>query len=514
VSRFQGRFPSSISRLLPALLALLVVSSGMASELPRPKGLAPDVSFWRRIFAEVSTDEALIHDNRYLGIVYEKISMAGASDGAQAREMDEVRERYIRLLEALANGERQSLGAAGRRVLELWPGASNDELRAAAGRVRAQEGLADRFRQGLVRSGRWEDHIQDQLRAAGVPAGLAALPHVESSFNPEARSYVGAAGLWQFTACTGRRFMMINDAVDERRDPFRSSEAAARLLKSNYAVLGTWPLAITAYNSGTGGMSRAVRTLGTRNIETILRNYDGPTFGFASRNFYVSFLAAEEVARRYRDFFGPVERDAAESWRTVEVPHYLGASTLSATLGISMEDLRSHNPALLPVVWEGRRPVPRGFDLRLPPGVASETAVAQLAAVPESRQARPVAVRSARSHRVRPGESLSRVASRYGVSTSQLARLNGITSKNLIRVGQVLKVPGGRGSTEVAAATPRKKGNAGGRSTYVVRNGDNLALIAKRTGVPQRQLMAINSINNPNRILPGQRLRLQHNGSN
>ena len=124
--------------------------------------------------------------------------------------------------------------------------------------MRFQQGLADRFHAGLVRSGQWRDHIQKSLRAAGVPEELAALPHVESSFDPNARSFVGAAGLWQFTGDTGRRFMQIDQAVDERRDPYESSDAAARLLKYNYSMLNTWPLAITAYNHGTAGMRRAV----------------------------------------------------------------------------------------------------------------------------------------------------------------------------------------------------------------------------------------------------------------
>ena len=176
-----------------------------------------------------------------------------------------------------------SLTSEERRVQDLWEGRpGSSSLRAAADRVRVQQGLSDRFLEGYVRSGRWQDHIRDSLRESGVPEMLAALPHVESSYNPEARSYVGAAGLWQFTAGTGRRFMRIDGAVDERRDPYRSSEAAARLLRANYGELNSWPLAITGYNHGTGGMRRAMRAVGTDNIETVVRNYDGPAFGFAS----------------------------------------------------------------------------------------------------------------------------------------------------------------------------------------------------------------------------------------
>jgi len=477
-----------------------------AQTLPRPAGLEPDIGFWRKIFGEVSTDEALVHDNRYLGVVYEKLDFSDLqSAGARQREMDAAKARYTRILTRLAAGDRAGLGKDERRVLALWAGRpGSSSLRGAAERVRVQQGLSDRFFQGLVRSGRWEEHIRDSLRQAGVPEMLAALPHVESSYNPEARSYVGAAGLWQFTAATGRRFMRIDSAVDERRDPFVSSEAAARLLKANYGELNSWPLAITGYNHGTGGMRRARRDLGTDDIETIVRNYSGPTFGFASRNFYVSFLAAEEVERNAEDYFGPVQRDAPEQLTTIDVPAYLSARTLEQSLGVPRETLQAYNPSLLPAIWMGKKYVPRGYSLRLPETVSSDQAQARLADVSgKERRSAQLAEPGQKTHRVRSGETLSGIAARYGTSPSRLASLNGLSKRNLVRIGQNLKLPGG--ALVSREATPRKKS---GSKTYVVRQGDNLAGIAKRTGVSQGRLLAINSLDNPNRIFPGQRLRL------
>lgn len=481
-----------------------------AQTLPRPAGLEPDISFWRKIFGEVSTDEALVHDNRYLGVVYEKLDLSDLqSDGARQREMDAAKARYSRILTRLAAGDRSGLGRDERRVLALWAGRpGSSSLRGAAERVRVQQGLSDRFLQGLVRSGRWEEHIRDSLRQAGVPEMLAALPHVESSYNPEARSFVGAAGLWQFTAGTGRRFMRIDSAVDERRDPFVSSEAAARLLKANYGELNSWPLAITGYNHGTGGMRRAKRALGTDDIETIVRNYSGPTFGFASRNFYVSFLAAEEVERNAEDYFGSVQRDAPEQLATIEVPAYLSARTLEQSLGVPQETLQAYNPSLLPAIWMGKKYVPRGYSLRLPDTVSRAQAETRLAGVsgPERRSAQ-LAEPGSNTHRVRSGETLSGIAARYGTSPSRLASLNGLSKRNLIRVGQNLKLPGGAVADATAGTEPAPRKKSGSK-TYVVRQGDNLASIARRTGVSQGRLLAINSLDNPNRIFPGQRLRL------
>ncbi|MEO7386128.1 MAG: LysM peptidoglycan-binding domain-containing protein [Gammaproteobacteria bacterium] len=518
----RGRYFSGLFALALCLAGFAApgVAENAAAEsagaaMPRPAGLEPDIAFWRKIFGEVSTDEALVHDNRYLGIVYEKLDLSDLeSAGARQRSMDEAKARYTRLLTRLAAGDRSNLGKDERRVLALWAGRpGNETLRGAAERVRVQQGLSDRFLEGFVRAGRWEGHIRGSLREAGVPEMLAALPHVESSYNPEARSYIGAAGLWQFTAGTGRRFMRIDTAVDERRDPYRSSEAAARLLQANYGELDSWPLAITGYNHGTGGMRRAIRAVGTDNIETIVRHYDGPAFGFASRNFYVSFLAAEEVERNAEKYFGPIRRDPPEKLTTIPVPGYMSAKTLEQTLDLPRETLQAHNPSLLPAIWAGKKYVPRGYILRLPENFSD--ADARFAAIPgaELRTAQ-VSDPGPRTHRVRRGETLSGIAARYGTSPSRLASLNGLSKRNLIRNGQLLKLPGG----SLAAAGTRDSGqkSAGQKAsgqkvsgkTYVVRQGDNLAIIAKRTGVPQRRLMAINAIDNPNRIFPGQRLRL------
>lgn len=435
--------------ILVALVLALGLAGGGARAgdvLPRPAGLEPDIGFWRQIFTGVGTDEVLVHDNRYLDVVYEKFTLPpGISDSERRRMMDRAQGRYEQILNRLAEGPREGLSSEEQRVLDLWAGrSSNDALRAAAGRVRTQQGLADRFAQGLVRSGRWEDHIRLNMRQAGVPESLAALPHVESSFNPEARSFIGAAGLWQFTAGTGRQFMRIDQAVDERRDPFRSSEAAARLLRSNYAQLQSWPLAITAYNHGVGGMRRAVRETGTTDIETIIRSYNGPAFGFASRNFYVSFLAADEVDRNAEKYFGPVFQDPPERSTEIVLPAYMRVDTLERTLGVSRDTLKAYNPALLPTVWAGKKRVPRGFSLRLPDQVAPDEASARLASVPTTELHASQAggePATGRRHKVRKGETLSGIAQRYGTSPARLASLNKLSRSNLIRVGQVLKIP-------------------------------------------------------------------------
>src|SRR4029453_16990791 len=196
------------------------------------------------------------------------------------------------------------------------------DYRDAKDELRFQLGQRDKFRDGLVRSGAYEEQMRAVFRENGLPDDLALLPHVESSFNVRAYSKYGAAGVWEFMRGTGRRFMKVDYVIDERLDPITATRAAARLLGENYALLGTWPLALTPYNHGAAGMGRAVRQLGTTDIDQIVANYDSRTFGFASRNFYAQFLAARKVISHYESYFGPVKRDTPQAMDVVALPFY------------------------------------------------------------------------------------------------------------------------------------------------------------------------------------------------
>ena len=197
---------------------------------------------------------------------------------------------------------------------------SNAELKAAVERVRFQLGQADRFRAGLIRSGTWKPYIYEALDKQGLPRELAALPHVESSFDPTAYSKVGAAGMWQFMRSTGVRYMRIDHIVDERRDPFLATDGAVRLLAENYSNVETWPLALTAYNHGVAGMRRAVLQQNTTDIATIVRKYQSRSFQFASRNFYTAFLAALEIDTHPEKYFPGIKISEPSNTGVVVVP--------------------------------------------------------------------------------------------------------------------------------------------------------------------------------------------------
>lgn len=433
---------------------------GSEGAMPRPAALEPDVQFWIRVYTQIDTNSGFLHDQYNLGVVYETLHFApDESQSAREHEVDAHRDRIGAALRRIAAAGDTPLSEEDQRIRDLWGSASPSRLREAVDDIRFQLGQSDRFRAGLIRAGAWETHIAETLANRGLPAELAVLPHVESSFNPAAYSKVGAAGLWQFMRSTGRRYMRIDRSVDDRLDPSRSTEAAAQLLGYNYRVLGTWPLAITAYNHGTAGMMRAKETLGTDDIVTIVRRYSSRTFGFASRNFYVSFLAALDIDHNPEKYFGAVPRQGEARFQIVPVPGYVSMTTLERVLHVQPEALRALNPALLRPVWDGQLRVPRDYRLRLP--MDGEQWTTELLAHQLNPHELYAGQPQPKRYKVQEGDTLARLADRYGVPIDTLARMNRLRVSAALRVGRTIELPEGA-TVQVASAAPAAPAAAGG----------------------------------------------------
>jgi membrane-bound lytic murein transglycosylase D len=496
-----------------ALAALPLLAA--ESPVPRPPGLERDVQFWIRVYTEVTTNGGFIHDDRNLAVVYEKMQFPpNLSPKERQKLVEQARDKYIAALRRIANAS-GPLSDDDQRIRDMWGTEGTPaRLLLAVDSIRFQLGQSDRFREGLVRSGAWSSHIAEVFANQGLPAELAVLPHVESSFNPAAYSKVGAAGLWQFMRSTGRRYMRIDNAIDDRMDPFRSTEAAAQLLAYNYRVLGTWPLALTAYNHGAAGMRRAKNAVGTDDIERIVRTYKSPSFGFASRNFYVSFLAALEIDSNPEKYFGNIEPLPEVKFHEIATPSFVSMSSLERILKIERSVLRQLNPALLPTVWNGQRHVPKGYRLRLPLDGESWTSelLAQRINPTEQYAGQP----QDRRYKVRSGDTLTSVAASYGVTPGALADLNGLSSNAKLRAGRSLIVPASPAATVAAAAAEpaRPAVSASGTAEveasniYVVRRGDSISEISKKVGLPEREILKLNKLKNPNYIYEGQKLAL------
>ena len=509
--------PTSLGGLM---LLLLVWCYGVLAEaapsalFPLPDVLRPNVTFWKRVFAVFDRNGGLLHDMEDVSIVYHIWYNDLPSDALLRQEMiDEARNRYRAILETLADGKRFDLTSDEQRVWELFKGKQYPmAFRAAMNTMRFQGGMRSRFAEGLVRSWSYLSEMEQIFAEVGVPLELTRLPHIESSFENRALSKVGAAGMWQIMPATGRLYLRVDRHVDERLNVRAATLAAARILRDNYEKLGTWPLAITAYNHGANGMKRAVDTVGTTDFGVIVQRYRGPLFGFASQNFYAEFLAALELSQNYKQYFGDL-LFAEPSWpgmleaRTVGEPSTFSAFVEpSRPVTLEARMVGELHPAIVsPPQFEAPRqaslvepppgvgvestpmpvvvrPIPAASPLvaaptpvAAPPVVAAPAAVlpppiatASLQPPMETRSVARVSPAVAsppaptppptrdKVYRVRPGDTLFAIAQRHETTVATLASMNGLSQRASVKTGQTLRLPAAPQPVVSAEKTPQK----------------------------------------------------------
>lgn len=296
------------------LLALAFVPRAHAATgiFTRPPSLEPQIDFWVDVFTNYSYRDFVLVDRDDPQKIYQVYHLSG--EGCPTREEVEwannyLKSKYTDILNHLAAGH-EPMGADEQHVAEMYKGRTPYAMKLATDNLRVQEGLRERFREGLLRSKYYRPTMEKIFKAAGLPVELVTLAQVESGFDRSARSSAGALGIWQFTRATGKHYMTIRGRHDDRLNPTRETEAAAKLLRSNYETLGDWPLAITAYNYGTAGTARAAEECGSDYCK-ILRTYNGPHFGFAVKNYYAEFLAALQIHQNEDKYFPGIEDQPA-----------------------------------------------------------------------------------------------------------------------------------------------------------------------------------------------------------
>ena len=240
-----------------------------SDDFPVPDSIRPAIKFWISVYTEADTESGFLHDAHDLSIIYTKLNR-------DRTLINSTREKIREDLKVLASGKRSGITPSQQSLLDLWGSeTSNERLESAAANIRWQLGQSDRFIAGMKRSGAYRDHIEDVIISKGMPTELAILPHVESSYHPGAYSSAAATGMWQFVRATAQRFMQVDYVVDQRLDPYMATYGAMELLEYNYNALGSWPLALTAYNHGANGIARAIRDVGSMDIGRIISDYRG-----------------------------------------------------------------------------------------------------------------------------------------------------------------------------------------------------------------------------------------------
>jgi membrane-bound lytic murein transglycosylase D len=290
----------------------------MASEVfavlpfPRPSSIEPNVKFWVDVFTAYGERDFILHDRDQVWRIYQVLHLPG--EGPPSRNEintvnDYLKNKFSNILNRLASGQAPA-DYEERQITTLFKDAPLSAYAVGAQNLRVQEGMREPFRDGLLRSRYYRSTMEHIFSDAGLPPELVVLAEIESGFYNRARSNAGAVGIWQFTRGTGRQFMRITRYHDDRLNPATETEAAAKLLRSNYLTLGNWPLAITAYDYGTAGTEQAAEQY-AGDYARILRNYDGPHFGFASKNYYAEFLAALQIDRFEDAYFPDILYDEA-----------------------------------------------------------------------------------------------------------------------------------------------------------------------------------------------------------
>ena len=523
----------SIAALVPPLILLL---SGCASTgggnidqsvatnatFPVPDEIQDNVDFWRNVYAHWSRGQVAIHDDEYMGVIFEVARLPGPIKGGYTASQKrlvkakkaEYRSRLRSLEKKVSSG--MSLSSSEQALFDQYEEAGGRKaLYGAHDRVRSQRGLRERFHRGLETSGRYDQAFRQIMSSRNVPEDLAFLPHVESSFQAHARSSVGAAGMWQFTRGTGKIYMTVNNTIDDRLDPVIAADGASRYLRDAYRKLNSWPLAITSYNHGQGGMVNAKRQYGD-DIGKIVRHYKGKYFKFASRNFYSEFVAAREVANHPERYFPEgVRFQKPLSEDRITLKYSMPSSHIARHYGVSLYRLndmnrhwlkRARNGANLPagsIAWlpEGttRRvasqpPPARGWVARtasVTPKASAKVSTSKLAAKPKSKKKTTVA-------KAKPKKKTTVAKAKPKPKPKTVVAKTQPKSKPAAKKAKSKPV--------VAKAAPAKKTPV---KHHVVAQDETLYRVAKRYDLSIPQLRELNKMKpGDNQIRVGQRLRV------
>ncbi len=272
------------------------------------------VEFWKKVYGDYSTKDFVLHDPLDLFHVY------GVYPG-----------------ETLATKARK----------ELKKGLS----------ARIQQGLRDRLVIADEISRNYLPRMEELLAEEGVPAELARLPFVESSFDREARSKVGATGIWQFMPKTASRDLRVTSAIDERYDPLKATRAAARFLRRNHDAFQSWGLAVMAYHQGPGLVQKAITKLKTRDPVRIMREFKDPNFQFASRNYLYEFLAMVDIGHKLDG--------KLPTFITISFPKEVTMKEILSRYHVDETTTRVLNPHFRGPIWSNKASIPAHYPVRL-----------------------------------------------------------------------------------------------------------------------------------------------------
>lgn len=363
-------------------------------------------------------------------------------------------------------------------------------------------------------SGFYFPMFERELDNHDLPLEIKYLAIVESALKPRAKSRVGATGLWQFMYATGKMYgLNVSSYVDERSDPIKSTEAAAKYLSKLYEIFGDWDLALAAYNSGPGNVTKAIRRSGGyQNYWNIRHNLPRETAGYLPA--FLATMYIFEYAEEH-GFTKPKPEVALFETDTIRVKQMITLDQVAEVTGVDIEELQFLNPSykldIIPYI-KGEN-----YALRLPRTVigdfvTNEEQIYAYAKDEFDKREKPMPQffesQSKITHRVRSGEFLGLIARKYAVRVSDIKKWNGLRSNNL-KIGQRLSIyPKSSYTASSTSSTVAKTTTSKSVKTYTVKSGDSLWSISQKfSGVSVQNIKDWNGISG-SKLKPGMKLKV------
>jgi len=359
----------------------------------------------------------------------------------------------------------------------------------------------------LTRLGKYEDLIRQTLSDEGLPQELLYLSMIESGFNPKAYSYARASGLWQFIYATGSHYGLRADWwFDERRDPTLSTRAAARHLNDLHDRFGDWYIAMAGYNYSPGKLQRHMNRYNTRDFWKLKR------IPRQTRNYVPTFIAAAMIAKDPNKYGFFVEKAKPVEFDTVRISDCVDLDVIAKCVNSNFDEIKTLNPAVLR--W-CTPPNVKNFTVNLPKGT-KELFKQEYAKIPDNQKI------SYKRHKIKTGETLSEIATRYATSISVLKKKNNLRSSR-IRAGKYLIIPVAQNDGYYKSFKPvvykssRKKyrsrkavTNVKGHKkiSYIVKSGDTLGDIAELYNTRASNIRSWNGLAYGRHIYPKQKLAI------